>query len=39
MKKDEIKHIAEISKLHFSDEELDGIVKRFFRYNGLDRYD
>ena len=29
MKKDEIKHIAEISKLHFSDEELDGIVKDF----------
>lgn len=29
MKKDEIKHIAEISKLHFSDEELDGILQDF----------
>lgn len=29
MKKDEIKHIAEISKLYFTDEELDGIVQDF----------
>ncbi|MDD7363109.1 MAG: Asp-tRNA(Asn)/Glu-tRNA(Gln) amidotransferase subunit GatC [Peptoniphilus sp.] len=29
MKKEEIRHIAEISKLYFTDEELDGIVKDF----------
>lgn len=29
MKKDEIRHIAEISKLYFTDEELEDIVKGF----------
>lgn len=29
MKKDEIKHIAEISKLYFTDEELEAMVKEF----------
>lgn len=29
MKKDEIRHIAEISKLYFTDDELDGMVKEF----------
>ena len=29
MKKDQIRHIAEISKLYFTDEELDGKVKEF----------
>ena len=29
MKKDEIRHIAEISKLYFTDEELEAMEKEF----------